>query len=96
MSTNNTGDTPSNGTGENQEGRGDSNPTDNSQQCTPRPNTRRPTRSRDGINQDTKIFKGETAKMNGHVFQTHTERRDKSQFEDTMEALRIYTSSVYK
>ena len=34
--------------------------------------------------------------MNGHVFQTHAERKDKSQFEDTMEALRIYASSAYK
>ena len=44
-------------------------------------------RNRDTIITETKSFKGETTKINGHVFQTHAERRDKSQFEDTMEAL---------
>ena len=34
--------------------------------------------------------------MNGHVFQIHAERNNKSQFEDTMESLRIYASSAFK
>ena len=46
--------------------------------------------------QDTKSFKGETLKMNGHVFQLHAERKNKAQFTDTMEALRIYASTAYK
>ena len=46
--------------------------------------------------QDTKAFKKETTKMNGHVFQLHAERKNKAQFADTMEALRIYTSTAYK
>ena len=45
---------------------------------------------------DVKKFRGETSKMNEHVFQLHTERSNKSQFEDSMEALRIYSSTVYK
>ena len=35
---------------------------------------------------DVKKFRGETVKMNGHVFQLHAERTNLSQFEDTMEA----------
>ena len=34
--------------------------------------------------------------MNGHVFQLHAERFNRPQFEDTMEALRIYSSTIYK
>ena len=45
---------------------------------------------------DVKKFRGETIKMNGHVFQLHAERTNRAQFEDTMEALRIYASTVYK
>ena len=33
--------------------------------------------------------------MNG-LFQLHTERENKSQFGDTMEALRVYASMAYK
>ena len=44
----------------------------------------------------TVAFKGETAKMNGHVFQVHSERKNKSQFMETLEALRIYSSTAYK
>ena len=40
-------------------------------------------------------FKGETEKMNGNVFQLHSDRK-KSQFTDTMEALRVYLSTAYK
>ena len=32
-------------------------------------------------------FKVETAKMNGNVFQVHSERKNKSQFSDTVDAL---------
>ena len=45
---------------------------------------------------DVKKFKGETNKMNRHVFQLHAERSNKSQFDASMEALRIYSSTVYK
>ena len=41
-------------------------------------------------------FKGETGKLNGNVFQIHSERTNKSQFMDTIEALRVYSSSAYK
>ena len=92
MSSNNE-TTPATGANVNQEGGDNNNPVDSSQQQTTRP--KRPVKNRDG-NNDIKSFKGETGKMNGHVFQTHSERKDKSQFEDTMEALRIYASSVYK
>ena len=95
MSSGNESNTPADGTNANQEGGGNSNPVDSNQQSAARPSTRKPVRNRDSKN-DTKTFKGETGKMNGHVFQTHPERKEKSQFEDTMEALMIYESSVYK
>ena len=41
-------------------------------------------------------FKGETSKMNGNVFQVHSERKNKSQFTETVEALGVYASSAYK
>ena len=41
-------------------------------------------------------FKGETSKLNGNVFQVHSERTDMSQFAETLEALRIYSSYAYK
>ena len=41
-------------------------------------------------------FKGETGKMNGHVFQLHSERKNKSQFGDTVKALRVYSSETFK
>ena len=53
-------------------------------------------RNKDKNVADTKAFRGETTKMNGHVFQTHSERTNKSQFADTMEALMIYASTAYK
>ena len=46
--------------------------------------------------QNTKAFKGATAKMNSHVFQLHAKRNNKSQFSDTMEALKIYASTAFK
>ena len=41
-------------------------------------------------------FKGETSKLNGNVFQVHSERANMSQFAETLEALRIYASYAYK
>ena len=41
-------------------------------------------------------FKGETSKLNGNVFQVHSERTNMSQFMKTLEALRVYSSSAYK
>ena len=63
----------------------------NTQSGTPRMKSKR-----DKGKQDARKFRGETTKMNGHVFQLHAERTNKSQFEDTMEALRIYSSTAYK
>ena len=60
---------------------------------TPRHSSRRGNQS---AAKDVKVFKGETAKMNGHVFQLHAERKNKAQFSDSMEALRIYSSTAYK
>ena len=45
---------------------------------------------------NTTGFKGETERMNSNVFQLHSERKNKSQFPDTMEALRVYCSTAYK
>ena len=42
------------------------------------------------------FFKGLTSEMNGHVFQVHSEQSKKGQFEDTMTALEIYASKIYK
>ena len=42
------------------------------------------------------LFKGETKEMNGNVFQTHSEQRKRGQFQDTMDALKVYASTVYK
>ena len=44
----------------------------------------------------TLVFKGETSKMNGHVFQIHYERNNKSQSMETVEALRVFDFSTYK
>ena len=42
------------------------------------------------------LFKGETKEMNGNVFQTHSEQRKRGQFQDTMDALKVYSSTIYK
>ena len=34
--------------------------------------------------------------MNGNVFQTHSEQRKRGQFQDTMDALKVYSSTIYK
>ena len=57
-----------------------------------RGNTRHSNRGKPG--QYTNKFKGKTVKMNGNVFQLHSECKNKSQFIDTIEALRVYSSSV--
>ena len=41
-------------------------------------------------------FKGKTSKHNRNVFQVHSERTNMSQFMETLEALRVYSSYVYK
>ena len=41
-------------------------------------------------------FRGDTVKLNGNVFQVHSERKNKSQFMDSIEALRVYSSVAYK
>ena len=43
-----------------------------------------------------KEFRGDTVKLNGNVFQVHSERKNKSQFMDSIEALRVYSSVAYK
>ena len=35
-------------------------------------------------------------KMNGNVFQINSERKNKSQFTETIEALNVYSSTEYK
>ena len=42
------------------------------------------------------VFKDDTGTMNGHVFQVRSERSNKSQFMETLEALRVHFSSAYK
>ena len=42
------------------------------------------------------VFKGETSKMNGNVFQVHSKRSNASQFMEIVEALIVYASSIYK
>ena len=77
--------------------RGDGNTPNNQQEGAPGNATQRTLRAKNPKNpQDTKAFKGATVKMNGCVFQLHTERKSKSQFADTMEALRIYASTAFK
>jgi hypothetical protein len=45
---------------------------------------------------DNNNFKGETTGMNGNVFQTHAEQRKRGQFQDTLDALRIFASTAYR
>ena len=81
MSTDNNGAMPSISTGEYQEGGSENNITKNNQQSTTKTNSRRSVRTKDESLNDTNTFKGETSKMNGHVFLTHAERKDKIQLE---------------
>ena len=41
-------------------------------------------------------FTGKTKEMNRHVFQLHAEQKKKGQFRDTLDQLRVYSSSVHK
>jgi len=43
----------------------------------------------------TPNFKGKVSEMNGNVFQLATERKKRDQFEDTLEALKIYASTKF-
>ena len=40
-------------------------------------------------------IKGKSTALNGHVFQVHAERPKKDQLQDTLDALKIYTSTIY-
>ena len=42
------------------------------------------------------FFKGETKEINRNVFQTHLEQRKRGQFPDTLSALKLYASIIYK
>ena len=53
-------------------------------------------KNRDRIVNEIKKIKEETTKMNGHVFQLHAKRSNKTQFTNTMEALRIHALTAYK
>jgi hypothetical protein len=41
-------------------------------------------------------FKGGTSGMNGHVFQLFSEQKNRSQFQDTVEQLKVYSATSYK
>ena len=43
-----------------------------------------------------KIFKGESSKINGHVFKIHAEKPLKGQFQDTLDTLKIYSSTIHQ
>jgi len=43
----------------------------------------------------TNSFRGKVTEMNGNVFQLATERKKKDQFDDTLEALKIYASTKF-
>ena len=43
-----------------------------------------------------KVFKGESIAMNGAVFEIHAEQPPKGQFQDTLDALKIYSSTMHK
>lgn len=53
---------------------------------------------RRGTNQESPStsFKGSTADMNGHVFQTHPESRNLRQFHRSLEELELYVSRTFK
>ena len=41
-------------------------------------------------------FTGKTKEMHGHVFELQVERKQKGQFQDTVEQIQAYASSMYK
>ena len=47
-------------------------------------------------NRNTRAFKGDTAEMNGHVFQCSEEQKDRMQFKNTRDALQSYTKKTLK
>ena len=47
-------------------------------------------------NKGINLFKGETIGMNDNVFQIHSEQKKKGQFQETMDALKVYASTTYK
>jgi len=52
--------------------------------------------NRNGGTSQTSSFKGDMKAMNGHVFQTHSERNKPGQFKDTLNALKLLASTEYK
>ena len=59
-------------------------------------NRRRPFNTNKKNVTQIKEFRGDTVKLNGNVFQVHSERKNKSQFMDSIEALRVYSSVAYR
>ena len=47
-----------------------------------------------GCTRDSYV-KGEK-EMNGHVFQTNSEQKNRDQFQDTLDALKVYSSKIYR
>jgi hypothetical protein len=47
-------------------------------------------------NQRNNVFKGETPGMGGHVFQIHSEQTKRGQFQDTLDALKVYSSTTFR
>lgn len=45
---------------------------------------------------NSSVFKGNVTGMNSHVFQLHSERRKKGQFQETMDALKTLASTEFK
>ena len=58
-------------------------------------NTRNYGNSKSHTRTNEEKFKGETTALNGHVFQVHAERPKKGQFQDTLDVLKIYASTIY-
>ena len=59
-------------------------------------NMRRPFNTNKKNVTQIKEFRGDTVKLNGNIFQVHSEKKNKSQFMDSIEALRVYSSAAYK
>ena len=59
-------------------------------------NRRRPFNTNKKNVTQIKEFRGDTVKLNGNVFQVYSERKIKSQFTDSIEALSVYSSVAYK
>lgn len=47
------------------------------------------------INGGDYVFKGENAALDGNVFQVHSEQRRRGQFNDTLDALKVFASTKY-